>query len=208
MNTIKTILLSSLTLLSLYNANAQSMKEPVAFKLKNGMNVIVSENSQSAKAYSSFTIDRSAFDTKKDGVLELFIAVLNESVDEKNSIQFTARSGRLNTTNSNLDADLTEMSKSIKAPKIDESVFEAAKTSLLAKVKANKSDYDQSVNTQSVSALSLSDVTDFYNQITPENTYLTIAGNVELATAKDAAKKAFGNWVKTPSRESNTVVSK
>jgi len=207
MNTIKTILLS-LTLLTLHTAKAQSLKEPVAFKLKNGMNVIVSENRQSPKAYSSFTIDGSTLDAKKDGVLELFIAVLNESVDGEKGIQFKARSGRLNTTNSNLDADLAEMSKSIRSPKIDESVFEAAKTSLLAKIKSNKSDYDQTVNAQSISALSLADVVDFYHHITPENTYLTIAGDVELATAKEAAKRAFGNWAKAPRIISNATVSK
>lgn len=42
MNTIKTITLSLLSLVSI-SLHAQSFKEPVAYKLKNGMNIIISE---------------------------------------------------------------------------------------------------------------------------------------------------------------------
>lgn len=196
MNTIKTITLSTLSLLSVYTVKAQTFKEPVDFKLKNGMNIIISENDRSPKAYSSFTLDAKAFEGKKDGVVELLNAVLNESVAKNANISFKDNSGKLATTNANLEQDLTKMAALIQNATLDQKTFDIAKAKLITSLKLQDYDYDQTVNEKSINALTLADVQSFYNQISPEKTYLTIAGDVQLSTAKASAKNAFGNWNK------------
>jgi predicted Zn-dependent peptidase len=197
MNKIKTIALSTLSILSVYTAKAQTFKEPVGYKLKNGMNIIISENDRSPKAYSSFTLDAKAFEGKKDGVVELLNAVLNENVIKNPNISFKDNSGKLATATADLDKDLTTMASLIQNATIDQKTFDAAKAKLMASLKSQDYDYDQTVNEKSINALTLEDIKSFYSQISPEKTFLTIAGDVELSSAKLSAKKAFGNWNKT-----------
>ncbi|TCD08552.1 insulinase family protein [Pedobacter frigidisoli] len=201
MNTIKTILLTTLSILSVYTTNAQTFKEPVAFKLKNGMNIIISENERSPKAYASFTLDNTAFDNKKDGIVELLNAVLNESVEKNGTTSFNDNSGKLATTTANLEKELTAMASLIQNANIDQKIFNNAKAKLITSLKLHDYDYDQTVNESSINALSLNDVKEFYSQISPEKTYLTIAGDVEINAAKATAKKAFGNWNKAQKQE-------
>ncbi|WP_412465621.1 insulinase family protein [Pedobacter sp. KLB.chiD] len=197
MNKIKKIALCTAAVLSVCTAKAQSFKEPVGYKLKNGMNIIIAENNKSPKAYSSFTLDANAFDTKKDGIVELLNAVLNENVGKNANISFKDNSGKLATASADLEKDLTEMAALIQNATINQKIFNTAKAKLITSIKAQDYDYDQTVNENSINALSLADVQDFYSHISPENTFLTIAGNVELNTAKASAKKAFGNWNRT-----------
>ncbi len=197
MNTIKTIALSTVAILSVYSAKAQTFKEPVGYKLKNGMNIIISENDKSPKAYSSFTLDAKAFSDKKDGVVELLNAVLNENVSKNANISFKDNSGKLATASADLEKDLTEMAVLIQNATIDQKTFNIAKAKLITSLKAHDYDYDQSVNETSINALTLADLKSFYSQISPEKTFLTIAGDVALSDAKSSAKKAFGNWNKT-----------
>jgi predicted Zn-dependent peptidase len=197
MNKIKAIVLLALSIQSIYTAKAQTFKAPVGYKLKNGMNIIISENDRSPKAYSSFTLDAKAFKDKKDGVVELLNAVLNENVSKNPNISFNDNSGKLATDNTDLDKDLSAMASLIKNATIDQNTFNTAKAKLLASLKLQDYDYDQTVNEKSINALTLSDVQSFYSQISPEKTFLTIAGDVELSSAKSSAKKAFGNWNKT-----------
>lgn len=207
MNTIKTIFLSSLIFLLAKTSNAQNgMKEPVAFKLKNGMQIIVSENERSPKAYSNFTLDATAFEGKKDGIEELLNAVLNEGAVKNANISFNDKSGKLTTSNAELSQDLTAMANLIQHAVIDQKTFSSAKTKLLSSLKSKSYDFDSKVNETSINALTLADVRDFYNQISPANTYLTVAGNIELDAAKNAVKKAFGNWATT--KDDHTLSAK
>lgn len=197
MNKIKTIAFAALSILSVYGAKAQNFKEPVSYKLKNGMNIIISENERSPKAYSSFTLDTKAFQGKKDGIVELLNAVLNENISKNSNISFKDNSGKLATLNADLDKDLTAMASLIQNATIDQKTFDTAKAKLIASLKLQDYDYDQTVNENSINALTLADVQNFYSQLSPEKTFLTIAGDVELGSAKLSAKKAFGNWNKT-----------
>ncbi|MFD2583713.1 hypothetical protein ACFSR6_14530 [Pedobacter vanadiisoli] len=197
MNKIKTIAFAALSILSVYSAKAQNFKEPVGYKLKNGMNIIISENDKSPKAYSSFTLDAKAFNDKKDGIVELLNAVLNENVGKNANISFQDNSGKLATANADLEKDLIKMASLIQNATIDQKTFNIAKAKLIASIKLQDYDFDQTVNENSINALTLADVQDFYNQISPEKTFLTVAGDVELNNAKASVKKAFGNWSKT-----------
>jgi len=206
MNKIKKIFIAALSLLCIYSAKAQSFKEPVGYKLKNGMNIIISENDRSPKAYSSFTLDSKAFAHKKDGVVELLNAVLNENAGKNPNISFNDNSGKLATLNADLDKDLAIMASVIQHASIDQKTFNTAKTNLIASIKLQDYDYDQTVNENSINALTLEDVKNFYSQISPEKTFLTIAGDIELNTAKASAKKAFGNW--NPTQELALTVAR
>lgn len=201
MKIIPTILLVTTTILTAYTTKAQTFKEPIAYQLKNGMNIIISENNRSPKAYSSFTLDVNAFEARKDGVVELLNAILNEHVGENSTISFKDNSGRLATATADLDQDLSYMANLIQNTILDQNSFDTAKAKLLASLKAQDYNYDQTVNENSIKALTLTDVAFFYNQISPEMTYLTIAGDVEVKNARAAAKKAFGNWTNMQQRE-------
>lgn len=194
MNTVKTILLATTTLFISVTASAQTFKEPVAFKLKNEMNIIVSEHAASPKAYASFTLDTEQFSGKKNGIVELFNAVLNESAAKNSNTSFKDNSGKLATANTSFDAELTEMAALIQNAALNQANFNTAKAKLLLSLKAQDYDYDQTVTEESINELTLADVKDFYAQISPEKTFLTIAGNVDLKSAKASAKKAFENW--------------
>jgi predicted Zn-dependent peptidase len=208
MNLFKTILLSSLTVLGSLSVKAQEFKEPVGFKLKNGMNIIISENKNSPKAYASFTLDASAFKNEKDGIVELLNAVLNEGINKKSPISFKDNSGKLNTSSADFDQDLSQFAALIQSSTINEQTFNTGKAKLLMSLKAQDYDYDQRVNENSIGALTIDDVKSFYKSITPAKTYLTIAGNIETSTAKSAAKKAFGSWTVTESESSVLAHSK
>ncbi|MGN8057544.1 hypothetical protein ACTJKN_14790 [Pedobacter sp. 22163] len=206
MNKIKKIFIAALSMLCIYTAKAQSFKEPVGYKLKNGMNIIISENDRSPKAYSSFTLDSKAFGHKKDGVVELLNAVLNENINKNSNISFKDNSGKLATLNADLDKDLAAMASVIQHASFDQKTFNTAKAKLIASLKLQDYDYDQTVNENSINALTLADVKNFYSQISPEKTFLTIAGAIELNTAKASAKKAFGNW--NPTQELALTVAR
>ena len=142
-----------------------------------------------------------AFEARKDGVVELLNAILNEHVGENSTISFKDNSGRLATATADLDQDLSYMANLIQNTILDQNSFDTAKAKLLASLKAQDYNYDQTVNENSIKALTLTDVAFFYNQISPEKTYLTIAGDVEVKNARAAAKKAFGNWTNMQQRE-------
>lgn len=195
---MKKVLLFSLIVFSAFASNAQNgLKEPVNYTLKNGMKIILSENNKSAGVYSSFTLDTKAFRNQKDAMVELLNATLNESVPENTPILFKDNSGRLNTNQANLENGLTEMAALIQHANINRKSFDSGKAKLLASLKNQDYDYDQTVNEHTVNAISFADLQVFYEELSPEKTYLTVAGNIELANAKAAVKKAFGNWKTT-----------
>ncbi|RZK14844.1 MAG: insulinase family protein [Pedobacter sp.] len=204
MNTIKTISLSLLSLILTTSIYAQTFKEPIGFKLKNGMNIIVSENNRSPKAFASFTLDNKAFSNKKDGIVEMLNAVLNENISKDNHLSFKDNSGKLAALTSDFDKELVDMASIIQNVNIDQQTFNTAKAKLLISIKLQDYDYDQTVNESSINDLTLNDVKDFYSQITPAKTFLTIAGDVELNAAKASAKKAFGTW----NNHNNNILAK
>ncbi|NTE00604.1 insulinase family protein [Agrobacterium tumefaciens] len=206
MNTIKKIVLFSFIIFSAFASNAQNgMREPINYSLKNGMKIIVSENEKSQGAFSSFTLNTNAFQNKKDGIVELLNATLNESIAKNDQILFKDNSGRLATNNAQLEKGLTEMAAIIQHADINQKTFDSGKAALLTSLKKQNYDYDQTVNENSINAISLSDLIAFYNEISPEKTFLTVAGNVEMDTAKTAVKKAFGNWKKAEKPETSTI---
>lgn len=208
MSILKKVLFTAISILSVYASQAQiTFKQPVSYKLKNGMNVIISENNQSSKAYSNFTLDTRSLKNRKDGVAELLVAMMGESAEKNENINFKDRTGNMTTTNANFDEELQNLSAAVQNITLNQKNFNNAKAKLMLSLKTQDYDYDGTVNENSVMALSLSDVTDFYNQITPANFYLTVAGNVHADDAKTSIKKAFSNWNKKTQKDHDIEIA-
>ncbi len=206
---IKRVLFTTLITLSFYFSFAQNrLKEPISYKLKNEMNIIISENDFSPQVYSSFTLDKKTIKNNKDGIVELLNVILNEGLEKNSNISFKDSSGELATAKNDFENSLQSMAKIISTTTITESTFNIAKAKLLVSLEKQDHDYDETVNAVSISALSLNDLQEFYNQITPNTTYLTVAGNIKSDEAKTAVKNAFGNWNKEIRKPKSVLESK
>lgn len=171
------------------NIEAQvTMKDPVSFKLKNGIEVVVAENIGMGKVFASVKIEGEDLDSN-GAVSGVLTNILTEGTSVRSKAVFAGSQKEIapkisvtaDEANVAADADDFEnaflvVASALQEPVIDQIIL------------------DQ-VNKTTKQAVSLAEVTTFYNkQITPSRTYITIAGNISLAQAKALAKKAFGEW--------------
>lgn len=187
MKTIKNFIILIISVLSIQFASAQStsMKEPVSFKLKNGLTIIVAENEGSKKIYAGFTADEEPAESSKAGVQDVFNVMMN----------FSDKGGNIAANMSDFAATLMMFSKSIKEPVLNQTSFETALAKVIASVNARDRYYPETITETSLNAITLNDIKAFYSKnIIPSNTYLTIAGNISASDAKALAKKSFGEW--------------
>ncbi|TDQ09694.1 insulinase family protein [Pedobacter metabolipauper] len=188
-----------LSIITVQYASAQTaiFKEPVSFKLKNGMNIIVAENLGTSKVYSSFTIDGDAVsEGNKPGIENLLNAMLNEDVAQSGTgISFNEKGGNLASNTVNFDLALSTLSRSVRQPALTDPAFAKLKSDLIASFNAHDRYYPESVTLAALEDLTLEDVKSFCSKhITPSRASLTIAGNISTAQAKILVKKAFGDW--------------
>jgi predicted Zn-dependent peptidase len=185
----------SILILSLFAFNAafaQRMKEPVSFKLKNGITVIVAENVGLGKVYSRLTIENKSTAEQRN-VAQIFEGFLNgkanafnQNVDKDNTLapQVSLSVDEANTTTNIADFGhaLQFVADNILNPELSQQAFEEMK----AQLKGNKADLE---------AITLSDVKGFYaKHFKASDTFITVAGDIDPATAKQMINKAFGNW--------------
>lgn len=202
MEILKKLFIITLSMFSAQYCLAQSgaMKDPVSFKLKNGMNIIVAENLGSSKVYSSFKIEgEPVAEGNKPGADYVLNAVLNETAAQARAgLSFDEKGGNLASSTEDFDRSLSALSSSVRDLIIDQSAFEKAKAKLIRSLKANDVYYPESVTATALEELTLNDVRKFYSKhITPSRAYLTIVGNISVAKAKVLAKKSFGDWQET-----------
>lgn len=201
---IRNILTIAITVLTVQIANAQSssMKEPVSFKLKNGLTVIVAENKNVTKVHSSLTND--LVNDKQAGVQHILTAMLNHGTGNS-GINYNENGGHMMASKTDFGDALTVLSASIQDPTFNQTTFEEAKSNVIASVKAKNRYYPVHVSESSLAKLTLNDVKAYYtNNITPAKTYLTIAGNISISEAKNLAEKSFANWSETPNQVLNS----
>lgn len=185
----------SILILSLFAFNAafaQRMKEPVSFKLKNGLTVIVAQNVGLGKVYSRLTIENKSTEEQRN-VAQIFESFLNgkanafnQNVDKDNTIvpQVSLTVDEANTTTNAADfgATLQFVADNILNPELSQHAFEEMKSQL----KGNKADLE---------AITLADLKNFYaKHFKASDTFITIAGDIDPAVAKMMVNKAFGNW--------------
>ncbi|TKC05067.1 peptidase M16 family protein [Pedobacter frigoris] len=194
-------ILLTLTLTILYSqfVNAQSghMKDPVSFKLKNGLTVVVAENNEAAKVFSSFTYEADLIDQiNKTGAKEILTAMLNSTAaSQANQVSFTEKGGNINAVTSDFEMALQALSVSVQEPMMEQELFDKYKTELIHSVKARDRFYPETFTEETLAGLTLNDVKTLYDAMSiPSKSYLTIAGNITTGQAKILAKKAFGSW--------------
>lgn len=184
---MKKVLMMIIGVLAFSNIQAQgTMKDPVSFKLKNGIEVVVAENSGMGKVFASVKIEGAAIDTNAE-VSNALTNLLQETTINKKNVAFAnskkevAPKVSVTADEANVAADAEDfetaflvMSSALQEPVMDQGTLD--------KVKENQT-------------ISLEELKGYYNkQINPSRTYITIAGDITVAQAKALAKKAFGDW--------------
>lgn len=177
-----------LSLFAINVASAQSMKAPVSFKLKNGVTVIVAQNEGMGKIYSRLTIENKSSEEQRNiaQVFESFLngkaVAFNQNVAQKDSettpkVSLTVDEVNTATNVADFQQALQFVSDNIVNPELSQQAFEV--------IKANTD----------LANVTLADVKAFYaSHFKPSDTFITIAGDIDPATAKAMANKVFGNW--------------
>lgn len=172
-------------ILSLFTFNtsfAQNMKAPVSFKLKNGVTVIVAQNAGMGKVYSRLTIEHPRAMAKHNAAkaFESFLSNKANTFQNNNANGETPKVSLMlaeaNTATNVVEFEeaLQFVSASITNPELSKQVFESIEEN---------------------ADLTLDEAKAFYGaHFNPEHTFITIAGDIDVATAKAMATKAFGNW--------------
>lgn len=189
MITIKKVLIMMIGIFAFGNSEAQgTMKDPVSFKLKNGIEVVVAENTGMGKVYASVKIEGETPESNA-AVADALTNILTESASAKGKVVFADNlkqiapkvSVKADEANVAADADDFENAFLVMSSALQETVIDQVAV-------------DQ-VNRNAKQAVSLAELKTFYKkQMIPSRTYITIAGNISVAQAKVLAKKAFGDW--------------
>lgn len=187
--TTKKIIVLALVILAFSNVKAQRiMKDPVSFKLKNGIEVIVAENSGMGKVYANLKIEGDQDESKKE-VSTLLGHMLTEGTSNKIKTTFenngkeikpkvslNSEEGNVASAAEDFESAFLVMSAALQQPVLNQSVLDK-------------------INQNNVRTISLDEVKSFYNQkVSPSKIYITIAGDITVAEAKALSKKAFGDW--------------
>jgi len=199
-------MLLSAILLTVQFTKAQSsaMKDPVTFKLKNGMTVIVAENSEATKVFAGFTSDsRLSASVNKPGVQELLLAMMNSNLLRLDStLTYTEKGGNINTDAGHFDKALELLSSALKHPLFSQKDLDNARNELIGSLEANNRYFPDGISKTSLGALNMQDVNVLYDAImVPSKSFLTIVGNIRVSEAKLLAKKSLGNWKGSSSLE-------
>ena len=189
MITIKKALIMMIGVFTFSSIEAQvTMKDPVSFKLKNGVEVVVAENIGMGKVFASVKIEGEALDSNA-AVSEVLTKILTEGASVKgkavfaNSLKEIAPKVSVTADEANVAAAVEDFENAFLV------MSSALQESVIDQVIVDK------VNKSTKQVVSLAEVKTFYNkQITPSRTYVTIAGNISVAQAKALVKKAFGEW--------------
>jgi len=168
-------------------AQAQRMKDPVSFKLKNGLNVIIAENSGMGKVYASFKTE--------GGILnENFSALVGEIWSRSTLAGYRAvfeegeRAGMPKLSVAHGDGNVSAKAADFEAAFM-------AMSDVWQSFDASQDLLDVAPKSADVADITLETLKNYYSrQVVPEHTYITIAGDITVADAKMLVKKAFGYW--------------
>ncbi|MEE1945926.1 insulinase family protein [Pedobacter sp. KR3-3] len=181
-----------LSLFASHAALAQRMKEPVSFKLKNGLTVIVAQNVGLGKVYSRLTIENKGTEAQRNAA-QIFESYLNgrantfnQNVNKSNAVtpQVSLTVDEANTSTSIADFEhaLQFVADNFVNPELSQQAFDEMRS----QPKGNKADLEN---------VGLAEVKSFYaNHFKASDAFITIAGDIDVATAKTIANRAFGNW--------------
>ncbi len=154
----------------------QAFRDPVSFKLKTGLTIIVAENQSSDKIYSGFSVDTdSTASVDKIGMIDLMSRVFNVS-SEKGEFK----------------PAFLRMFSALRSPVINEDTFGKFKTHLHENLKTQGHPYGELVTDATIDRLQLNDLKEFYSKyINSSGACLTITGGITPAEAKELVQKAL-----------------
>lgn len=193
MKTVTKILILFIAFLSINVAFSQNlMKAPIHYKLKNGLNVVVAQNTGLGKIYSRLLIEN---ETKESNSI---LAQVLETYLNNKANSFNELMAGNNNNISKITMSIKEANTATNVANFEEALNYIANTFLnleitsqsFAEIKGlyngNKADLD---------SITLQSLKDYYSKnYNASDAYVTIAGDINPAHAKEIAAKAFGNW--------------
>lgn len=191
MKILKNILTTTALLITFQFGYAQSMKTPVSYRLKNGLTIIVAENSRTQKIFSTLSFEAELQHIPANAtVQELVNTILTQQLPTINEgLSFTDKGINLATTADRFEDVMAAMYTYASAPDFTEDALKKAKTEVLAHIIANDKYYPEAITIAAVNKLSLNELNAYYLQMAnPATTYLTVAGNINAATVKGYGK--------------------
>lgn len=195
-NKLKTIVtvFALLTGTSFSYAQSSVMKDPVSYKLKNGMTVIVAENEATPKVFANLSFEAAEkYQAEKAVVKEVLTTLLNQELTAMDAgLSYSDKGINLATQHDKFENALQTLYAYISAPAFNQDAFAKAKNTVLAHLTAQDKYFPATVNKNSLAKLTLDDVNVYYNEINnPAQTVLTVAGNITAGLAKNYTKKAM-----------------
>lgn len=196
MKSLKNLFVIALLLVSAQFTKAQSaaMKDPVSFKLKNGLTVVLAENTGTQKVYATLNSEAEQISSAKAGTQEVLSMMLNNT-SGLNGLSFDEKGIHIATNTADFNGVLTTVSNKIQAPVLTQSAFEAAIQTVNTSLQKKDRYHAPELTTAALQALTLNDIKTFYSVVAhPAAAYLTIAGNINVEEMKTLVKKSFGEW--------------
>lgn len=196
MKFLKNLFVIALLLVSAQFTKAQStaMKDPVSFKLKNGLTVVLAENSGTQKVYATLSSEAEQIGNAKAGTQEVLSTMLNNN-SGPSGLSFDDKGTHIAANSADFNGILTTVSSKIQAPVLTQSAFEDAIQTLNTSLQKKDRYYAPDVTAAALQTLTLNDIKTFYSVVAhPAASYLTIAGNINVEEMKTLVKKSFGEW--------------
>lgn len=173
-----------ITFLSLNVAVAQqNMKNPVRFKLKNGVTLIVAQNQGMGRIYSRLTVEND--EVGANTAESIFLTNMLEQKAERYNKLAQPLNGEV------LPVSL-QVSEANTATRIND--FEEALTFAVDAI-FNPNITQEAIDHSANKTLNIEQIKSFHKTcVKQSDTYLTIAGDISVADAKMIVNKIFGNW--------------
>lgn len=210
MKTLKNTLTAIALFTTVQFGFAQSMKSPVSHQLKNGMTIIVAENSGTQKVYANLNFEGAdRYTPESAAVQELVNTILTQQLPAVyQGLSFTEKGINLATTADQFQEAITAMNAYVSAPEFTSAALNNAKASVLAHLTAQNKYYPKSITAGAITNINVSDLKAYYAQvISPASAYLTVAGNINASTVKAYAKKEFNRKKKSDDQSNVYLVS-
>lgn len=203
-NTLTTIAL----LVTVQFGYAQSMKAPVSYKLKNGMTIIVAENSGTQKVFSTLSFEgNNQYKPENATVEELVKTILTVQLPELNKgLSFTEKGVNLATTADEFESAMNAMYTYVSAPDFSEEALNMAKSEVINHLAARDKYYPETITVDAINKLNVNELKAYYRiMANPATAYLTVVGNINASDMKSYARKELGQ-VKTNDEQSKAYL--
>ena len=154
----------------------KAFRDPVSFKLKTGLTLIVAENQSTPKVYSGFSVDTDP----------------NATLDKISQIDLMSRIFNVSSDSREFKTAFLRMFLALKTPVMNEVSFGKFKAHLYENLKKEGHPYGELVTEATVCKLQLVDLKEFYSKyINTPDACLTITGNITPEDAKALVQKAI-----------------